>query len=1020
MLKQVQILLLYACSFSLVFAQYPGNVPSPAIWFQTTNSNHYLDSTYYWVDNGGDNLGLKMVNNGNKTYTQQRKLMRGFNFNPSLLFRGFNINGFQNEVLTSKFPFSQFTILGVFAPDSASCSTNEELFGFKGKDTINIYKDKISTIDTTYYYGSDNTLNLLADSLSNSLRTFAYLYSSPKNHTTWGLPTQSSLVFSDNSSSGLSNFNGYIPEFIVYDRNLSQLERRKVETYLALKYGISFRLSYIAPDTSLIWDYSDGEPYNNRITGIAKYTSSKLHQPLSTTSYEEYPRYSVLSDNDSYYQNSSLNKPSDNRLLVFGREVGGYMPNNSFMVWGDDDATSDIIPNTEDEDLWHYMGRKWFVRTNLPAVPQDTTEILKDNIDIENISCGTYSIHRSPNSDNSYVKFGPETNNDINFSFVAPKENPTFDVGINFENETDVKYGYRFHENGAISKKVDSQIDTIVSNVRGHQIDITKRGDNLYLQIDGVGRNEYTVKVPLAFDVEITPIDTLIHIADPLNADGIIIDETIVDPAIVDLFGRNSGYSCYGCLSVLSGVNLSIDNFRVGGFADTGNQLELSYKVAAGLKPYRNRRIILLISDPSDSNITAKYINSEFDSRRQKAIFHNIFLPDSKNYFTFAAFDGLIADFTPYNASCVNGLSQDDGRLQIDIKCGSPLFQCFLIPTEDVQNDDDVDIEDLEEIIREGDMTNITLPDYVISEHFGELKHNVSGLEPGEYEVILKQLEGTNVFASACVTNMPRYYTAIPGYTKINRSKIQSVSWFINDTISQYTAGLSSAEGTVHTGFRVNKNKCYLKNGNIETFYCDVIPGDKISFLVNVTTHKITAGVNDNSQSFSLTSGMGGTFNVIFDEGEATISNLKYTKGNQAIGNANDESIVVEEVKPHTLQRTIFIGSECGDDSYIINNVPMKSIPKPQNSQGINFHPEEQGKLIVMESSSRSFTATLSTADEGAATLLVFDSLGKLINQQQMPSGYIKQATFMVPSNGIYVVKAFTDTEEFSQKIISD
>ena len=134
--KLLQILVFYACSFSLVFAQYPGNVPSPAIWFQTTNSNYYLDSTYYWVDNGRDNLGLEMVNKGNKTYTLQRKLLRAFNFNPSLLFSGFNINGIQNEVSTSKFPFSQFTILGVFAPDSASYSTNEELFGFSGKDIM--------------------------------------------------------------------------------------------------------------------------------------------------------------------------------------------------------------------------------------------------------------------------------------------------------------------------------------------------------------------------------------------------------------------------------------------------------------------------------------------------------------------------------------------------------------------------------------------------------------------------------------------------------------------------------------------------------------------------------------------------------------------------------------------------------------------------------------------------------------------------------------------------------------------
>ena len=89
-------------------------------------------------------------------------------------------------------------------------------------------------------------------------------------------------------------FTGYSPEMIVYGRMLSQLERRKVETYLAIKYGITLLGSYMSPENQLIRDNSDAT-YHHRVTAIAKYNESSLSQMLSTTSYEESPRISILS-----------------------------------------------------------------------------------------------------------------------------------------------------------------------------------------------------------------------------------------------------------------------------------------------------------------------------------------------------------------------------------------------------------------------------------------------------------------------------------------------------------------------------------------------------------------------------------------------------------------------------------------------------------------------------------------------------------------------------------------------------
>ena len=49
----------------------------------------------------------------------------------------------------------------------------------------------------------------------------------------------------DEASFGNNRFDGYSPEVIIYGRYLTPAERRKVESYLAVKYGITLNNSYL-------------------------------------------------------------------------------------------------------------------------------------------------------------------------------------------------------------------------------------------------------------------------------------------------------------------------------------------------------------------------------------------------------------------------------------------------------------------------------------------------------------------------------------------------------------------------------------------------------------------------------------------------------------------------------------------------------------------------------------------------------------------------------------------------------
>ncbi len=88
------------------------------------------------------------------------------------------------------------------------------------------------------------------------------------------------------TSGGVKNafLRGLIPEIILYNRELSDTERKKVETYLAVKYGISIdqtaERSYVLSDDTVIWTATDND-YDCNIFGIAKDSGSSLDQRIS-------------------------------------------------------------------------------------------------------------------------------------------------------------------------------------------------------------------------------------------------------------------------------------------------------------------------------------------------------------------------------------------------------------------------------------------------------------------------------------------------------------------------------------------------------------------------------------------------------------------------------------------------------------------------------------------------------------------------------------------------------------------
>ena len=144
-----------------------------------------------------------------------------------------------------------------------------------------------------------------------------------------GSPT-GGYVVGDNRSTGTGGddvgFTGTVGEFIAYNRNLSVAERRQVDSYLALKYGLSLDqttvANYLDSGAAIVWEMSVNNGYNNDIAGIARDDASALVQKQSRSINPS----SVIT---IYNGDQSGGLPANNTS-----NSSGFSSDKSFLIWG--------------------------------------------------------------------------------------------------------------------------------------------------------------------------------------------------------------------------------------------------------------------------------------------------------------------------------------------------------------------------------------------------------------------------------------------------------------------------------------------------------------------------------------------------------------------------------------------------------------------------------------------------------------------------------------------------------------
>lgn len=130
------------------------------------------------------------------------------------------------------------------------------------------------------------------------------------------------------------DMNGGTIEYAVYNRRLSDMERCRVESYFALKYGITLNSSYLNSRGTTIWNAYTHRKFRHRVAGIITDTPSAL---CLSSSHSAEPDYFI-----------NISTPIQ---LSDGQSV----------LWGDDNGKLAFVPS---RTYGKWMGRKWMVEAS--------------------------------------------------------------------------------------------------------------------------------------------------------------------------------------------------------------------------------------------------------------------------------------------------------------------------------------------------------------------------------------------------------------------------------------------------------------------------------------------------------------------------------------------------------------------------------------------------------------------------------------------------------------------------------
>lgn len=351
------ILLLFASS---LYAQNPGGVLLDlSAWYKASNTSTGAQMTDY------SGNGNHAISNGSLNATIAPSSTRSvYNYNSAFQFTG-NTNTYYSPPLNSDFYLRNYSIFMVLSRNARGAAysqvrttsqVNGEVFMIVPYAPTNKFRHTLNAIN----FNSDVVLpgpvgsNVYIGEVSRKVATRTlkteliaddvHTNSTSGTHVQTYITSAQPFIGIRRMPNGTRNstLTGDISEMIIYNRELTGTEKTKIESYLALKYGLTLEKEYLASDNSVFWDYASAGSYKMNIAGIGRDDGSDLHQKqshsanissyisvgLGTIAVDNYTNPNTLTD-----KNFLVWASDDNRNITTGYTLNGALKEKLVKDW---------------------------------------------------------------------------------------------------------------------------------------------------------------------------------------------------------------------------------------------------------------------------------------------------------------------------------------------------------------------------------------------------------------------------------------------------------------------------------------------------------------------------------------------------------------------------------------------------------------------------------------------------------------------------------------------------------------
>ncbi|MGE4512555.1 MAG: hypothetical protein AB7E26_01905, partial [Chryseobacterium sp.] len=410
------------------FAGYvtaPGGVAGVSLWLKAdAGTSTVVDSTPLssWADQSGNGTNALQATVGNQPLyrTVPSQLM---NFNPIVSFDGVDDYIDANSFING----STNTLFSAVRPPAVTDSNVRNILSFGAVGTSNGGEFRLN--NGTVEFGQNNGSWVSIISATTVDAGIPQLFGSSMSNTTNGakiyknnsiiktgtinqIPSPASLIsIGSRTIAGRAlYFSGAIPEVITHNTVLSDIERLRINSYLAVKYGVTlskdsdgdtnsgeeigtgsgiYEGDYLASNaTTRFWKSEDGT-YQNNIAGIGRDDASALLQK----------------------QSQSVNTGSQlimglSTVVATNAANTGTLNNLQFLMWGDNNAAN-TTPFTGISGYNTRLSRVWRVQ-NTNAVNQSVQVLVPFTLvsSSSSLLCGTDAAF----SANTYQVYNPNPN----------------------------------------------------------------------------------------------------------------------------------------------------------------------------------------------------------------------------------------------------------------------------------------------------------------------------------------------------------------------------------------------------------------------------------------------------------------------------------------------------------------------------------------------------------------------------------------------------------------------------------